>query len=186
MIRSWGIVALTGAAQPWFGAVTTGPVALVNPSNGEISVPLSVADSKKFLSGDRVAIDPQVLISGVSITDILLIDRTDTTAGVLYCRSEGGALTHTHASGVILQLSIACMDVIIQTNAAAVAWLGSDNTVVAAGGSAFYQLQPATAPAAPNVFRLAGQAGNTNVCRTSDGWMIGTAAQTVSVSAIVL
>jgi hypothetical protein len=172
MIRSWGLVTLTGDAQPWFGDVTTAAVGL--PSSNGI-IPVTVASTTKYQVGDRIVLDPDE-----TNADTLLIDSIPSST-VLNCQIEGAAISHTHLNGAIIMLSIACMDVIIQSNAAAVVWLGSDNTVTAAGGSAFYQL--AATPSAP--FRESN-CGDHNVVRTSDGWMIGTASQTVGVAAIVL
>jgi hypothetical protein len=177
MIRSWGLVVLTGAAQPWFSSLTTAAIALPADATGIILVTVSVADSKKFQAGDRILVEP-----GTANEDILLVGTINTTTGVLSCTSEGNAATHTHASGVLLALSIACMDVIIQTNAAAAVWLGSDNTVTAGGGSAFYQM--AATPTTP--FRYTNAASSHNVVRTSDGWMIGTGTQAVGVAAVIL
>lgn len=175
MIRSWGLVALTGVAQPWFGDVTTASVGLA-PHNGQIAVP--VASTTRYRAGDRIILEPETANQDIFLVDGIKAGGTT----VLLCHSEGDAPTHVHASGVILQLSIPCMDVIIQSNAAAAVWLGPDNTVTAAGGSAFFRVDPT--PSTP--FRLAGSIGGSNNVRSSDGWMIGTAAQTVAVSAVVL
>lgn len=178
MIRSWGLVALSGAAQPWFGDVTTAAIAL---PQGNGIIPVTVASTTRYRAGDRIVVAP-----GTASQDTLLVD-TIPSATVLNCRSEGNGTTHVHVTSTIIQLSIACMDVIIQAITAAAVWLGSDNTVTnVGGGSAFYELEPFTAPAQPNVFRLAGSIGSDNTCRTSDGWMIGTGTQTVAVSAVVL
>jgi hypothetical protein len=178
MIRSWGLVTLSGVAQPWFGDVTTAAVGLGSAAG---IIPVTVASTTRYRVGDRIVLDPEQ-----TNQDTLLVD-TIPSGTVLNCRAEGGAKTHTHTDGAIIQLSIPCMDVILQSDAAAVVWLGSDDTVTNVGaGSGFYALQPATAPAEANTFRLAGSIGSVNVCRTSDGWMAGTAAQTVAVSAVVL
>lgn len=179
MIRSWGLVTLTGSAQPWFSDVTTAAVGLGSAAG---IIPVTVASTTRYIAGDRIVLDPEQ-----TNQDTLIVDSIPSST-VLNCRAEGeNPTTHTHLSGAIIQLSIPCLDVILQSQGAAVVWLGSDNTVTAAGaGSGFYALQPATAPAESNNFRLAGSIGNTNVCRTSDGWMIGTASQKVAVAAVVL
>lgn len=182
MVRSWGVVILTGSAQPVFGSVTTGAVPLTNRSTGQITVPVSVADSLKFQAGDRIVLDPGTVISTVPQQDTLLIDRIDTTTGIMYCKSEGDAPTHVHPNGTIVMLSIACRDIIVQSQAAGAVWIGTDKTVTAAGGTGFYRLD--ATPSAP--FRLAGSAHTTNTDRTSDLWMIGTGTQTVSAAAVVL
>lgn len=181
MIRSWGLVAMTGSAQPWFGAVTTAAIGLPAASTGIILVTVSAADSNKFQVGDRIYVEP-----GTANVDVLLIGAINTTTGVMSCTSEGNATTHTHATTIIIQLSIVCADIIVQTDAAAVIWLGSDSTVTnIGGGSAFYQLLPFATPAQPPVFRYS-QSSTFNNLRTSDGWMIGTSTQLVAVSAVVI
>lgn len=174
MVRSWGLVVLSGAAQPWFGDVTTAAVAAM-PDGGII--PVTVGSTTRYRVGDRIYIEPDT-----ANQDMLMIDGIPSST-VLNCRLEGGGKTHAHANTSIIQLSIPAMDVIIQSNAAASVWLGSDNTVATAGGgSSFYRLD--ATPSTP--FRLAGSIGGANTCRTSDGWMIGTSTQGVLVSAIVL
>lgn len=173
MVRSWGVVALTGAAQPWFGDLTTAAVGL---GSAQGIIPVTVASTTRYRVGDRIILDP-----GQTDQDCLLVD-TIFSSTVLNCRSEGEAKTHTHVTSTVLQLAIPCMDVIIQSNAAAAVWLGSDSTVTAAGGSAFFRVDPT--PSTP--FRLAGSIGGSNNVRSSDGWMIGTSTQTVAVSAVVL
>lgn len=180
MIRSWGVVALTGSAQPWFGDVLTAAVAL---PRGDGIIPVTLAATRRYKVGDRIVLDPLQ-----TNQDTLLIESIF-SATVLYCASEGNAPTHVHSNGVILQLSIPAMDVSLQAvdgNAATV-WLGSDDTVTAiGGGSAFYQLQKVTAGQPPAGYREAGSIGGSNNVRTSDGWMIGTAADKVAVGAYVL
>lgn len=177
MIRSWGLVALTGAAQPVFGDVTTAAVGLAT-QNGDI--PVTVASTTRYKAGDRIYLAP-----GTGSQDLLLVDNIP-SGTVLNCKAEGNVPTHVHASGIIVQLSLACMDVIVQLLGSHLLVLGTDSTVtVVPGGSAFYVLEPATAPAQPNAFRL-GTSTDNNTLRTEDEWMIGTAADTVLVSAIVL
>ena len=97
---------------------------------------------------------------------------------------EGTGTSNTHANGAIIQLSIACMDVIIQAVGSGEIVLGTDNTVTTVpGGTAFYVLQPVTSPAQPSVFRLTTST-DYNTVRTSDGWLIGVG--TALVSAVVL
>jgi hypothetical protein len=180
MIRSWGAVTLTGAAQPVFGDVTTAAVGL--PSGAGI-IAVTVASTTRYRVGDRIYLDPFQ-----ANQDLLLVGGIASST-VLNCTSEGGAPTHTHTTSAIIMLSLACLDVIVQSGASAghAIVLGSDNTVTATpGGSAFYVIQPFTAPAEGNSFRLAGSIGNTDVCRTNDMWMIGTAADIALVSAVVL
>jgi len=179
MIRSWGIVTLTGAAQPWFGDVTTAAVAL---PQGNGIIPVTVAATKRYRVGDRLILDPEQ-----TNQDVVMVSSIPSST-VLNCVSEGQAVTHTHISGAIVQLSIAVEDVILQAvdgNTAAV-WLGSDNTVTVAGGSAFHQLQKVASGAVPQEWREAGEASDANIVRTSDGWMIGTLNDKVGVASIVL
>lgn len=176
MIRSWGLVTSTATAMPWFGDVTTAAVAL--PGSSGI-IPVTVASTTRYRAGDRIVLDPEQ-----TNQDTLLID-TIPSATVLNCRLEGDGKSHTHTNGAIIQLSIACMDVIFDNVGTGEIVLGSDNTVTAVpGGSAFKVLQPVTSPAQSNSFRLAGSIGSSNTCRTSDGWMIGSG--TLLVSAVVL
>lgn len=178
MVRSWGVVSLTGAAQPWFGDVTTAAVGL---GSAQGIIPVAVASTTRYRVGDRIYLNP-----GQTDQDCLMVD-TIPSSTILSCRSEGGAKTNTHVTNTILQLAIPCSDIILQAvdGDAAAVWLGPDNTVTVAGGSAFYQLAKVAAAATPNSFRFSGSARH-NVARTSDGWMIGTAADKVAVSAIVL
>jgi hypothetical protein len=177
MFRSWGKVTLTGAAQPWFGDVTTAAVGL---PNGFGIIPVTVASTTRYQVGDRIYLDPEQ-----ANQDIVIVDSIP-SATVLNCRSEGTAPTHTHSIGAIIQLSLACRDVIIQNIGADLVVLGSDDTVaLTGGGSAFYELQPATSPAQPNDFRTSPSSA-VNADRTEDGWMIGTSGQTVFVAAKVL
>lgn len=176
MIRSWGVVTLGSVAVPWFGDATTAAVALP-PVTGEISV--TVASTTRYKAGDRIVLDPEL-----TNQDILLVDSVSSST-VLKCRIEGGATPHTHLNGALIMLSIACMDVIIQNlSTADDVYLGTDNTVVANGGSMFYDLGFAATGAKP-VFRI-GSSTDFNTNRSSDGWMIGTSGQTVAVSAVVL
>jgi hypothetical protein len=144
-------------------------------------IPVTVGSTTRYRVGDRIVLDPEQ-----TNQDTLLVERI-VSGTVMNCNSESNVPTHTHASGAIIQLSIAVIDVILQApngNAAAV-WIGSDDTVTVAGGSAFYELPATTAPAQPAEFRQS-QSGGYNIARTSDGWMIGTAADKVGVAAEVL
>ena len=178
MLRSWGIVTLTGSAQPWFGDKCTAAVGL--PLGNGI-IPVTVTSTTFYRAGDRIVIDPLT-----ASQDLLIID-TVASSTVLNCRSEGG-VTHTHLTNAIIVLSIACSEIMIQAidgNSATV-WLGTDNTVTATpGGTAFQQLQKVTAGLAPALFRMTNSVAY-NWARTSDGWMIGTASDKVAVTAIVI
>jgi hypothetical protein len=179
MIRSWGLVTLGSAAVPVFGDATTAAVGL--PSGAGI-IAVTVASTTRYRVGDRIVIDPEISAS----QDTLLID-TIPSATVLNCRSEGGATTHTHTTGAIIMLSIACAEAILTPAAAAnVIWIGSDNTVTnTGGGSAFYPLEPVTLPAQPPSFRMTNSV-SFNTVRTSDVWVAGTSTQTYGAAAIVV
>ena len=179
MIRSWGVVTLTGAAQPWFGDVLTAAVGL---PQGNGVIPVTVASTTRYKVGDRIYLDP-----GQSNQDLLLVSKI-ASATVLNCISEGGMVTNTHAIGALVQLSLAVLDVQIQAvdgNAGTV-WLGTDKTVTVKGGSAFRQLQKVAAAGIPIEWREINGPGNNNICRTEDGWMIGTASDYVCMAAVVL
>ena len=179
MLRSWGIVTLSGSAQPWFGDKVTAAVGLGSAAG---IIPVTVASTTNYRVGDRIVLDPQQ-----TNQDTLMVDSIASST-VLNCKSEGGAATHTHAVNALIVLTIACAEIMLQAldgNTATV-WLGSDNTVTATpSGTAFQQLQKVAAGGAPSLFRYTNSVG-TNWVRTSDGWMIGTAADKVAVIAIVV
>jgi hypothetical protein len=172
MIRSWGLVTLTGAAQPWFGDVTTAAVGL---PNGDGLIPVTVASTTRYRVGDRFYLDPET-----NTQDILLVD-TITSSTVLSCKSEGDAKTHTHGSGAVIQLSIPAAEINVQplsTNTQTV-FLGADNTVTnVPGGSVSREILPSSPPSANLSIGY-------NIMRTSDGWMVGTAGDKVIVAATV-
>lgn len=172
MIRSWRVTTLTGSAQPAFGDVTTAAVAL--PLGNGI-IPVTVADTTKYQVGDRIYLDPLQ-----ANQDMLMIDRLF-SATVLWCRVEGETLTHTHANGAIIQLSIPCAGMNVQplsANANAL-YVGPDNTIlVTPAGNVSRQILPGNPPNGQFTIGY-------NIERTSDVWMVGTSGDKVIVAAEV-
>jgi len=177
MYRSWGVVTYTGAAQPLFYDTATAAIAIPGAGNPVI---VTVASTAKYQVGDRIVAEP-----GAANSDTLLVFEIK-SGTVMYCVSEGNVPTHAHAINSVLQLSIACREWGVQHLGAALAVLGTDNTVTAVpGGSAFHVLQPATAPAQENEYR-SSPSSVVNGDRTNDAWIIGTSTQQALVYAKVL
>jgi len=174
MIRSWGVLTLTGSAQPCFGDTTTAAVPLPD-SFGKIAV--TVASTSRYQGGDRIIVAPET-----NTQDILKIDSIASST-VLNCQSEGNAKTHTHPTSTQILLSIACAEIMVQnfSSASNVVWLGTDNTVTSSGGgSAFGQALPGDIP-----YRFSNSV-QFNAIRTSEPWMSGTNGQTCGIAAIVV
>lgn len=172
MIRSWGFVALTGAAQPLFGDVATAAIAL---PQGNGIIPVTVGSTTRYRAGDRIVVAP-----GTANQDTLLID-TIPSATVLNCRSEGNATTHVHVTATVIQLSIACGEILLTGGVANAGntFVGSDSTVTnIGGGSAF------TYVASGGSYNMGFPQWNS--IRTSDAWVAGTAADTLGEAAIVV
>jgi hypothetical protein len=172
MIRSWGLVTLTGSAQPCFGDVTTAAVGL---PLGNGTIPVTVASTTRYRVGDRIVLDP-----GQADADTLLVEVIP-SATVLTCVSEGNAKTHTHVTGTIIELSIACAAILYTavTGNAGNTWLGSDSTVTnTGGGSAFTYLSPGAS------YNLGFPQWNS--IRSSEAWMAGPSGGSVGVAAIVV
>ena len=178
MIRSWGPTMLTGQAQPWFGDTLTAAIAV--PASPTSLIAVTVASTTRYKAGDRIYLDP-----GQANQDIVLVQQV-LSATVLNCIAEGQTI-NSHANGALIQLAIAVIDVQMQAvdgNAGAV-WLGSDKTVTVKNGSAFRQLQKVSGGQVPQDWRST-QGGTSDICRTNDGWMIGTASDYVCQMAEVL
>ena len=172
MIRSWGLVTLTGSAQPCFSDVTTAAVGL---AAGDGSIPVTVASTTRYRAGDRIILNP-----GQSDADTVIVQYIN-SATVLTCYSEDGVTTNTHISGTIIALSIACSEILLtsQVGNAGTAWIGSDSTVTNAGaGSAF------TYMSAGGFYNLGSPTWN--MLRSTEAWMAGTASDKVGVAAIVI
>jgi len=171
MIRSWAVTTLNGSAQPVFGDVTTAALAA---TDGSLLINVPVASTTRYEAGDRIVIDPEL-----ATQDTLLVDHI-VSGTVLACRSEGNKKTNAHTTSAIIQLSIACSQILTQGfSLSANVYFGSDNTVTnAGGGSAFGYIYPAGAYSIGNP--------QYNCQRTSDIWMAGKNADTIGVAAIVL
>ena len=172
MIRSWGVVTLTGAAQPIVGDKIT--AAFVVPAAGQLAK-VQVASTTRYLVGDRI-----LLGAGQSGANILKVVQIISST-ILGCESEGGAKLSAWANNTLIQLSIACSIIKFQAilgNAAGI-WIGSDVTVTnIGGGSAFEEVQPGGNEAI-------GQPP-ANSIRSSEGWMAGTANDKMGVAVIVV
>jgi hypothetical protein len=173
MIRSWGFVTLTGAAQPCFGDVLTAAMAA---TDGQQLISVSVASTARYVAGDRIVIEP-----GTTNQDILLVQGVKpggTT--VLLCDSEGGVATKAHANSSIIQLSIACGAwLLTPAPTAGLVYIGTSSTVTNVGGG--------------SAFSYTSGGGNYNLgfpqwntVRTSDAWMAGAAADMIGVAAFVV
>lgn len=172
MIRTFRSQALTGAAQPWFGDKIT--AAFVPPGAGGRCI-VQVADSTIYQGGDRI-----ILGAGQAGANILLVTQIP-DATHLYCKSEGDAPVSAWAINTLIALDIACYAIsFIQfPGAAATTYLGTDNSVTAAGGgNVFYALSGGGS------FMYSKQEGQ-NPLRTAEGWMAGAATDSMIVAAYV-
>lgn len=175
MIRPWGVQSLTGVAQPWFGDVLTAAFAPVGDGGPQ---KVTVASTTFYQVGDRI-----ILGIGQANPTVLMVDRKF-SATVLYCHSEGGAPIKAWASTTIIALAINVALISFQGvdgNTSAI-WLGQDNTVTVAGGSAFRQIQKVAAASIPDWYDYRTATGGQNSINTDIGWMIGTAADKIVIS----
>jgi hypothetical protein len=175
MIRPWGVQSLTGSAQPWFGDVLTAAFAPVGDAGPQ---KVTVASTTFYRVGDRI-----ILGIGQAGANVLMVDRVF-SATVLYCRSEGGAALKAWNNSTIIALAINVSLITFQGvdgNAAAI-WLGSDNTVTVAGGSAFRQIQKVAAGVIPDWWEYRTATSGQNSLNTDLGWMIGTAADKILIA----
>ena len=173
MWRSWRLTAV-GAAAPLFGDVLT--AAFVAPVNSGIDPVVTVADTTKYQQGDRITLDP----AGTTPDTVLVMAILSSTTMQV---SSQGAPLHNHANGTVICLAIAAAEVVVQAPQAntASAWLGTDNTVTAAGaGNAIYELVKSLPP-----FREAYDAG-WNKVRTDELWIAGTSGDHYLASAEVI
>ena len=172
MWRTFGVQTLTGNAQPIFGDVLT--AALAVQGDGTLAT-MTVANTAFYQVGDRITIDPFK-----TNQNTVLVEQLISATQMLV--SGQSAQIAAHLNGAILQLDIACADIIIQAgsqNDDAV-WLGSDNSIT-------------NAPSGNIVFEvIAGYPFYTtnnvqfNSVRTKDLWMVGTASETAIVAAQVV
>ena len=170
MLRTLGLVTLSGNAQPVLGDALTAAITAVDQNLG---VTITVASTAWYQIGDRIVADPlQLNQDTYRITQIL---SSTQMVGMLE-----GIAGHTHNSGALLQLAIACGNVVLQNlSAADVVVVGADNTITTGfGGKSCFVIEPFTAPEQPNDWQL-NPNGGFNTCNTSEGWMIGTSGQTV-------
>lgn len=176
MMRSWGLVTMTGAAQPCFGDVLTAAVTTPGPHT---DITVAVASTTRYRGGDRIVLEP-----GTISEDTVLVE-TIPSSTVLLCRPEFGAALHAHANGAQILLSIACAEITVQarsTNANSI-WMGTDGTITnVPAGSVIGEVYPS--PLAL-IFQKRLSIG-TNPIRTSDLWMAGTSPDVAIVSAEVV
>lgn len=178
MIRTFGVQTLTGAAQPWMGDVTTAAFA---PTNSGQYEQVTVASTKFYQVGDRIVLGAG---STSPLPNILRVNKI-ASATVLDCISESAAQLSAFATNAIIALSIAAWAVDFQNIGVDPVWLGTDNTVTAVpGGSVFRQLLPTSTNYFNSLYRYVKHTGQ-NPVNTAEGWMIGTAAQTMLVAALV-
>jgi len=183
-LRTLGLVTLTGTAQPVLGDVTTAITPA--PPDGPYTT-ITVASNVLYQTGDRIVLEP-----GTTNADAYTVEQKTTilngaSTTQLQCRWEGGAGV-AHASGVILQLSLACIDTVVKplSGGAGNVVIGSDATVTAVpAGSIITVIYKSAANVETMAWHMAGGSGN-NVVNTADAWMIGTAGDKVAVYALVL
>lgn len=180
-LRSFGPQTLTGSPQPLIGDVTT---AAVLAGDSSACVYITVASNTLYQAGDRIVLEPRT-----ANEDSYLVQSKRTSTGaasttVLECTTEG-AVTRAHASGVILQVAIAAIDVVV-TPVPGIAndvVIGQDNTITLTTGPICIRLQQTAAGTEGNSWHMAGGTDH-NIVNTAEGWMIG-AAGTVDVYALV-
>jgi hypothetical protein len=175
MIRSWGLQALTGNAQPLFGDVLTAAFSNLKAEYGFYKV--SVAKASQYQVGDRIILG----FGGGTPTNCLMVGQVNTVTNVLSCISEGNAPVAAWANNTQIVLSLACAVLGVQcpvTNAGGI-WFGSDGTVTnVGGGSAFAEIVQGGA------FTFGIPQWNT--IRTDEAWIAGTAADKAGVYAIIV
>lgn len=176
-IRTFGPITLTGTAQPIIGDVTT--AAVVAALDGQPAL-ITVANTAIYQQGDRIVLEPLT-----NNSDAYRVSTINSST-VLGCVPE--AVPKAHASGVIVQLTVACADaVVIPVDGGAQAvFIGSDNTVTSAGaGNTIDRLDKTAAGTEANAFHLGGGVDG-NVFQTGDVWMCGTGADKVYSYAVVI
>lgn len=163
-----------GTAAPLFGDVLT--AAFVVPQNSGVDPIMTVADTTKYQQGDRITLEPGT----ANVETVLVVNILSSTTMQV---SSQGSPVHNHANGSVICLAIAAAEIIVQApqaNTASV-WLGTDNTVTAAGaGNAIYEVVKSLPP-----FRAAYDAG-WNKVRTDDLWIAGTSGDHYLSSAEVI
>lgn len=173
MLRSFGLQTLTGSAQPLFAdKITTG---FIPPLDQSKAFNLVVANSAIYQDGDRI-----ILGAGSAGANVILVigQPTGTT---LLCMSEGGAKVAAWPINTLIELDIACAEIIINAivGNAGTTWLGSDNSVTnLGGGTAFAGINGGAS------FNLGLPQWNT--IRTSEGWIAGTLNDKCGAVALVI
>jgi hypothetical protein len=170
MFRTFGVVTLSGSAQPLLPDKLTAAMAI--PPSGVDPI-ITVADTTKYQIGDRITLDP-----GAADADSVLVSEilSPTTMQV----TSQGAPYHAHAVNTVTALDL-CSGIILISPIANSGnlWIGADKTVTnAGGGSAFLPLVGGT-------FYNLGQ-GQWNVVRTTDMWMAGVLNDTVAIGVYVV
>src|SRR5580693_7651050 len=108
MIRSWGQVTLTGAAQPLFGDVLTAAFSNLAQKNGFYTV--KVASTTRYEIGDRIILG----LGSASPTNVLMVGQI-LNSTTLLCTSEGDAPVSNWAINTLIALDIACAYIEIQS-----------------------------------------------------------------------
>lgn len=178
MIRTMGLRTLTGTAQPILGDVTTAAVAI--PTSGQ-NVIITVGSSAIYQPGDRIVIDPLQTNRDEYKVEYLPSSTT------LSCSGSSTA-SHTHANGALIQLAVACIDMVVLPLAggAGPVYIGNDNTITTTPtGNVVFRLEKVVAGTNGVAWHMAGGTGN-NICNTMEAWMIGTANDVVMAYALVL
>ena len=165
-LRTLGVVTGTGAAQPVIGDVLT--AAMLAPTAG-VDTLITVASTALYMVGDRIYVEPGTL--NRTCYKITQIVSATTMRGSLE-----GAPGKAHVTGSIVQLAIACCDLVVQPvpGGSANATIGADNTLTATpGGSAIFTIEKVAVNTLPNEWRMntAGVNGQ-NPFNTSEAWMI--------------
>jgi hypothetical protein len=173
MLRTFGQQTLTGVAQPIFGDKTTAPTNYA-VSTGLMTIPVT-STVGRYQAND-------VVIVGYGTASAISVTVQSLDATHLYAKPTPDATVFTYGANTQLALSLAAMDITIQTSSTAVnpVWLGADQTVTSSGGgSVASQILPAS------FFRLTYN-GQSNTVRSTDAWMAGTAGDQVICTAIIL
>lgn len=177
MIRTFGPQTMTGVAQPLMSDVTTAAVTIPLSTQDAI---ITVANSAIYQVGDRIVLEPRT--TNQDTYKISQIPTSTTLQGSLE-----GVVGHAHASGVIIQLADAAIDVVVQPvdGGAGPVYIGADNTVTnTGGGNAIYRLDKTAANTEGNPWHMAGGTDH-NIVNTADAWMAGTTGDVVFVYALV-
>jgi len=164
MKRSFKTVVLTtgGTPQPVFGSTTSAAV----PASPSSPISIQVADSSWFRQGDYMLLDPKG-----SNPELILIDGVpDATHVKLHYTN------FSHASGVFVQLSMACYSVYIQpvVDAAGI-YIGTSPNMVKATGAFCIKILPT---ALPNDFTDVNY-GLGNVENPSNYWFDGSTSDSI-------